>query len=110
MTLQELKTALDGIENVAKIYGYFPDDQEVPYIAYYSTIDNQIFADGQLVYSEETVTMIFVSRYRDLETESDIDGILAQNGVQFSKEYDLDPEQKIHTVTYTFTAITTQGG
>ena len=107
MTLQDLKTALDGIENVARIYGYFPENQEAPYIAYYSTNDNQIFADGQLVYSEETVTMLFVSRHRDLETESYIDGMLTQNGVQFSKEYDLDPEQKIHTVTYNFTAITT---
>lgn len=29
MTLQELKTALDGIENVARIYGYFPDRKSV---------------------------------------------------------------------------------
>lgn len=107
MTLHDLKTILDGIENVARIYGYFPDNQEVPYIAYYSTNDNQIYADGQIVYNEESVTMIFVTRYRDLETESYIDGMLTQNGVQFSKDYDLDPDQKIHTVTYTFTV---QGG
>lgn len=103
MTLQELKTALDGIENVARIYGYFPENQEAPYIAYYSTNDNHIYADGQIVYNEETVTMIFVSRYRDIETECYIDTVLMNNGVQFSKDYELDPDQKIHTVTYTFT-------
>ena len=42
MTLQDLNRILDGIENVGHCYGYFPENQEVPYIAYYATGENQI--------------------------------------------------------------------
>lgn len=103
MTLQDLKIILDGIENVGHCYGYFPDNQEVPYIAYNSTNDNPIFSDGQIVYNEESVTMILVTRYRDLAAESYIERMFSKYSVQYAKTYEVDPEQKIHTATYQFT-------
>lgn len=103
MTLQDLRRILDGIENVGHCYGYFPENQEVPYIAYYATEANPIYSDGQIIYSEDSVTMMLVTRYRDLSAENYIDRMLTQYRVQYSKTYDVDPEQKIHTVTYTFT-------
>ena len=103
MTLQDLKVILDGIENVGHCYGYFPDTQEVPYIAYNSTNDNAIFSDGQIVYNEESVTMILVTRYRDLAAESYIERMFRKYGVQYAKTFEVDPEQKIHTATYQFT-------
>mgnify|MGYP006958169063 FL=1 len=66
MTLQDLKIILDGIENVGHCYGYFPENQEVPDIAYYATEENPIYSDGQIIYSEDSVTMMLVTRYRDL--------------------------------------------
>ena len=103
MTLQDLRRILDGIENVGHCYGYFPENQEVPYIAYYATEANPIYSDGQIIYSDDSVTMMLVTRYRDLSAENYIDRMLTQYRVQYSKTYDVDPEQKIHTVTYTFT-------
>ena len=103
MTLHDLKCILDGIENVGHVYGNFPENQEVPYIAYYATAENPIFSDGKIVYSETSVTMILVTRYRDLAAEHYIDRMLSQYSVQYAKSYEIDGEQKIHTVTYTFT-------
>lgn len=103
MTLQDLKIILDGIENVGHCYGYFPENQEVPYIAYNSTNDNPIFSDGIIVHNEESVTMILVTRYRDLSAEAYIEKMFRKYGVQYAKTFDVDPEQKIHTATYTFT-------
>lgn len=103
MTLQDLKIILDGIENVGHCYGYFPENQEVPYIAYNSTNDNPIFSDGGIIYNEESVTMILVTRYRDLAAESYIERMFCKYGVQYAKTFEVDPEQKIHTATYQFT-------
>ncbi len=103
MTLQDLRCILDGIENVGHCYGYFPDNQEVPYIAYNSTNDNPIFSDGGIIYNEESVTMILVTRYRDLAAESYIERMFRKYGVQYAKTFGVDPDQKIHTVTYQFT-------
>lgn len=103
MTLQDLKIILDGIENVGHCYGYFPDNQEVPYIAYNSTNDNPIFSDGGIIYNEESVTMILVTRHRDLAAESYIERMFCKYGVQYAKTFEVDPEQKIHTATYQFT-------
>ena len=102
MTLQDLNTVLDGI-NIAHCYGYFPENQEAPYIAYNATVENQIFSDGKTVYSESSVTLILVTRYRDINTESSLEELLQSNGVQYAKTYDVDGEQKIHTTTYEFT-------
>ena len=103
MTLQELRCILDGIENVGHCYGYFPENQEVPYIAYNSTQENPIYSDGIRIFDEESVTMSLVTRYRDLSAESYIDRMLTKHGVQFAKSFEVDPEQKIHTTTYQFT-------
>ena len=103
MTLQDLKIILDGIENVGHCYGYFPDNQEVPYIAYNSTNDNAIYSDGQIVYNEESVTLNLVTRYRDLSAEAYIEMMFRRYGVQYAKTFEVDPEQKIHTATYQFT-------
>ena len=103
MTLQDLKIILDGIENVGHCYGYFPENQEVPYIAYYATEANPIYSDGQIIYSEDSVTMMLVTRYRDLAAESYIEKMFRKYGVQYAKNLEVDPEQKIHTVTYNFT-------
>jgi hypothetical protein len=103
MTLQDLRRILDGIENVGHCYGYFPENQEVPYIAYYATEANPIYSDGQIIYSEDSVTMNLVTRYRDLAAESYIDRMLRECGVQYAKTYEIDSEQKMHTVTYQFT-------
>ena len=69
MTLQDFNTALDRIPNVGHVYGYFPDNQEVPYIAYNATQANPIFSDGKVIYSEESITLILVTRRRDLSAE-----------------------------------------
>ena len=103
MTLAELNTALTGITGVAHCYGFFPENQEAPYIAYSAETLNPIYSDGQLVYGEETVTLVLVTRYRDLASESTLDALFATHGVQYSKTMEVDGEQKTHSVTYTFT-------
>lgn len=103
MTLQDFNTALDRIPNVGHVYGYFPDNQEVPYIAYNATQANPIFSDGKVIYSEESITLILVTRRRDLSAEDYIDRLLTCCRIQFNKAYQVDGEQKTHTVTYTFT-------
>ncbi len=102
MILQDLKKILDGID-IMNCYGYFPDNQEPPYVCYFSTNSNPIFSDGIIVNSEESVTLNLVTVYRDLKAECYIDRALTRYGVQFSKNYEIDAEQKTHTVVYSFT-------
>ena len=103
MTLAELNTALSGITGVAHCYGFFPENQEAPYIAYSADNTTPIFSDGQNIYSEEAVTLVLVTRYRDLSTEATLDALLTANSVPFSKTMEVDGEQKTHTTTYNFT-------
>ena len=103
MTLQELKRELDRLQGVGHVYGYFTENQEVPYIAYNATQENPIYCDGRIIYSESSVTLILVTRLRDLSAENYIDGMLTACRTPFNKSYEVDGEQKIHTVTYTFT-------
>lgn len=103
MTLQDLNRILDGIKGVGHCYGFFPENQEVPYIAYSSTNDNPIYSDGVRIFNEESVTLNLVTRYRDIAAEDYIGRMFRQCGVQFSKTFEVDPEQKIHTATYQFT-------
>lgn len=103
MTLQDLKQALDRVPNVGHVYGNFPENQEVPYIAYTATEENPIYSDGKIIYSESSIELNLVTRYRDLSAENYIDRLLTACHTQYSKTYEVDGEQKIHTTTYTFT-------
>ena len=103
MTLQDLKQALDRVPNVGHVYGNFPENQEVPYIAYTATEENPIYSDGRIIYSESSIELNLVTRYRDLGAEDYIDRLLTACHTQYNKTYAVDGEQKIHTTTYTFT-------
>lgn len=103
MTLNSLQKILDGVKGVAHCYGYFPDNQDPPYICYYSTNSNPIFSDGIIIYNEESIIMKLVTQYRDLAAECYIDRMLTESGVQYKKNYEADAEQKIHSVEYQFT-------
>lgn len=102
MTLQELNRMLDTIPNVGHVYGNFPENQEVPYIAYQANEDSQIYSDGKLIYSESQITFNLVTRLRDLSAENFIDNMLSRCGLQFAKRYEIDSEQKTHTTIYEF--------
>lgn len=103
MTLQDLTQELNRIPNVGHVYGNFPENQEVPYITYSATQDNPIYSDGRIVYSESSIELKLVTRYRDLSAESYIDRMLESCHTPYNKSYEVDGEQKIHTSTYTFT-------
>lgn len=102
MTLQEFNAIIDSVPNVGHVYGNFPENQEVPYIAYTATQENPIYSDGKIIYSESSIVLNLVTRYRDLSAECYIDQLLCKSGIQFAKRYDIDAEQKTHTATYEF--------
>jgi hypothetical protein len=102
MTLAELKTAIAGLK-LPFMYGYLPDRQACPYIAYAATTRNAIHADGVVVYCEEWIALRFVSKKRDLTTEQAIEAMLTANGIGFDDpDLEFDEEQEIHTATYYF--------
>lgn len=103
MTLQELNAILGNIPNVGHVYGNFPENQEVPYIVYTATQENPIYSDGVIIYSEESITLNLVTRYRDLSAEAYIGRLLCDHGVQYATRFESDPDQKTHTVIYEFT-------
>lgn len=103
MTLQELKTALDGIENVGHCYGYFPENQKAPYIAYMSVEKNVVHADGRVIYGEEWIELRLVTRHRDISLEMQVEKLLTDRGIAFDyPDYDIDETQRIHTAIYNF--------
>ena len=102
MTLAELKTAIAGLK-IPYVYGYMPDRQTCPYIAYSSTTRNAIHADGVVVYCEEWIVLRFVSQKRDTTTEAAIEEMLTSNGISFDDpDLAFDDKQQIHTATYFF--------
>lgn len=102
MTLVRLRERLDALQNIGRCYGPFPDEQEVPYITYKATQQNPIYADGQLVYASETVSLELVTKRRDLRLENVIQGILMDEHVSYEMSMDFDETNGIHTATFTF--------
>lgn len=102
MTLATLKAAIAGL-GVPFVYGYMPDRQPAPYIAYLATTRNVIHADGVVVYAEEWIMLRFVSAKRDLTTEAAIEKMLTDNGIPYDDpELHFDEEQQIHIAEYFF--------
>lgn len=87
-------------------YGNFPENQELPYVSYRITDTNQIGADGRIIYSEDNIEMQVMTTRRDLALEKAIEDMLSCEHVTYQKSYDVDAEQKIHTVSYTFACET----
>lgn len=103
ITLKKLTEMLSCLD-VGYCYGPFPDNQEVPYISYKATESHPISADGIILYEEESVELILVTKKRDATLEKKIDRLFRCSQTVYSKETDFDAEQKIHITTYRFTA------
>ena len=102
MTLAALKTAIAGLK-IPYVYGYVPENQACPYIAYSATTRTAIHADGVVVYCEEWIVLQYVSKKRDLTTEAAIEKTLTDNGIPFDDpDLAFDAKQEIHTATYFF--------
>jgi len=102
MTLEEFKSAVAALK-LPFAYGSLRDGQATPYISYYSTSRNQIYADGVAVYSEEWVTLQLVTAKRDLTNEAAVLAMLAENGITFdAPSYDFDEKEHVHIMTVFF--------
>ena len=102
MNLREFAATV-ALLGIPAVYGYYMEEKTPPYLAYRSTTKNVLHADGIVVYSEEWVTLEFVSRNRDLDAERSIEAFLTIHGIAFdSPECFFDEKQKIHIVRYEF--------
>lgn len=102
MTLTEFKAAVSGL-GVPFAYGTVRDGQAAPYISYYSTSRNQIFADGRPVYAEEWVTLQLVTKVRDISKEQAVLEMLEQNELACGEpSFDFDEKEHVHIATFFF--------
>lgn len=102
MTLAEFSAVISTL-NIPAVYGYYKKPQDAPYIAYTATEKNMIHADGVVVYSEDWIELLLVTKTRDLEKERAIETLLNYNGIAFDVPIlDFDETQKIHTASYSF--------
>lgn len=106
MTLQTLTKLLQEFDTISFAYGQFPDSVEPPYISYRAEEENAIYGDGIKVYADEIVIMDVVTAKRDLRLEARLDALFENSDTQTKKSYEFDEEQKIHIVTYEFSAET----
>lgn len=89
--------------NIPAIYGAFHGSEKTPYISYSAVERNVIHADGVVVYGEDWIELRLVTRYRDIALEQEVEALLTENGIAFGyPDYELNEEQRIHTVYYSF--------
>lgn len=102
MTLEELKTAISGLD-IPFAYGYFEKKQAPKYIVYYESLRNVVHADGVVVYAESWITLHLISKKRDILAERSVFEMLRDNGIAVDNpEYEYDEEQNVHIATFYF--------
>ena len=105
MTLAELKTIMSSL-SIPSVYGYFPKEQNPPYIAYQADTSQTIAADGLVVVQIANVALTLVTQHRDTAKEAQITDLLTENGVDFGEpDFEFDEDEKIHRTTYYFQTI-----
>ena len=106
MTLAELKTLMSSLTGIPSVYGYFPKEQNPPYIAYQAETSQTIAADGLVVVQIANVVLTLVTQHRDTAKETQISDLLTANGVDFGMpDFEFDETEKIHRTTYYFQTI-----
>lgn len=102
MTLEEFGAAIATL-NLPAVYGYYKKSQAAPYIAYTATEKNTLHADGVVVYSEDWIELLLVTKSRDIAKEQEIESLLTSHGISFDVPIlDFDEAQSIHTASYSF--------
>lgn len=105
MTLAELKTALEGVNNgafVGKVaYRAFPINAapDLPFICFYEVDTNNFLADSVVYKKITNVSIEFYSNQKDLTSEAAIESMLDSNLLVWDKaEYYIDNEDMLQVV------------
>lgn len=105
MTLAELKTALEGVNNNAfkdKVaYRAFPIGAapDLPFICFYEVDTNNFLADSVVYKKITNVSIEFYSNQKDLTSEAAIESMLDSNLLVWEKaEYYIDNEDMLQVV------------
>lgn len=99
MTLEELKTALDG-SGVPFAYHHWETEKKPPYGVYLYVYDTQFYADGVLYFSAGHYQVELYTRKKDPAAEGKVEAALTAAGLGFEKsEHYLDSE-KLYEILY----------
>lgn len=105
MTLAELKTALEGVNDNAfrdKVaYRAFPINAapELPFICYKETDTSNFLADSKVYYKIQGVDIELYSDEKDVDSENAIEEMLNENLLVWDKsEYYIDSEDMLQVV------------
>ena len=103
--LQTFAEMLEGLE-IPVSNGEFLDLKECPYLAFFVTGNNSVWADGVPVALNASVEIHLITRgIRDYALENALEELLIDNGYPFTSDYSQNIEQRVHECTYLTTIM-----
>lgn len=86
--------------------GEFLDLTECPYISFFLTEDNSIYADGVPICLNSTVEIHLITKgIRDYDLEERVEELLIDNGYPYRSSYSQNTEQRVHETVYMTTIM-----
>ena len=108
MTTQEVFTMLSGL-NIPVAYYQFPDDtqQAPPFICFFYTNSNDVLADNTNYQKVERLVIELYTDNKDFSLESQVESVLAENDLVYSREETRLDSERMYEVIYTTEVVIT---
>ena len=109
MTYAEIKTMLDDLD-IPVAYYQFPDNtgQEPPFLCFFYPNRNDALADDCNYVKVEHVVIELYTEDKDFALEQDLEGILRDNDIVFSKDEEYIESERMHLSVYETDIIITE--
>lgn len=99
-SLQELKTALDGLQ-IPVAYRHFSKPTSTPYCVYYVEGTDNLSADNITYYETKDVSIELYTDKKDLTLEESLKTILTNNDIPYEQTFETYiAEEKLFEVVY----------
>lgn len=108
MTYQQVATMVASI-GVPYAYYQFPEGtaQAPPFVCFYFGGSNDLYADDKNYQSIRPLTIELYTDNKDFTLEATVEGILATNGLTYSRDESWIDSEKMNMVAYTTDVIIT---
>ena len=107
MTYKEIKTMISGI-GLPYTYDSFPNNiaPEPPYIVFHYPEDNDFAADNINYVSIDQLSIELYTSTKDFDTESQVESVLTQNGLYFSRSEAYIRNEDLFQIKYDLQVVT----
>lgn len=99
MTEQELYSLLKTLK-LPVAYDHFVDMDELPGIVYREATDNVFYADDVAFYLQNQYEVVLITKYKDVDLESELETLFTQNDIAFEKQEYFNDAERVYFIEY----------